>query len=68
MDIVKEFENVATGLVAAIKTMTGAKRRSAEARLSRTIESIIADHAEDVLFVHSKEVTAPEVIGYMELR
>jgi hypothetical protein len=46
MDIVQEYSNMATGLVAAIRTMTGARRRAAEARLSRTIEPLIADHAD----------------------
>jgi len=56
MDVVQEFANMATGLAAAIRTMTGARRRSAEARLSRTIEALVAEHADDVVFVKSTGV------------
>ena len=62
MDIVQEFENVATGLVAAIRTMTGSRRRSAEARLSRSIEALVAEHKCDVTFIHSAEVSEPVAI------
>jgi hypothetical protein len=58
MDIVQEFSNMATGLVAAIRLMTGARRRSAEARLSRSIEALVAEHADYVTFIRSSLIMA----------
>jgi hypothetical protein len=61
MDVVQEFADMSAGLCAAIRTMTGARRRRAEARLSRSIEALVADHAPYVTFIHSK-VSEPVVI------
>ena len=68
MDVIREFENVSAGLVAAIRTMTGARRRAAEARLSRSIEALVAEHAADgITFVHSSEVSEPAAV-YSEFK
>jgi hypothetical protein len=53
VNITQEFADMSSGLVAAIRLMNGARRRSAEARLSRTIESMVEEHSPDVLFARA---------------
>jgi hypothetical protein len=50
-----DFEEKAVGLAAAIETQSGARRIRLEAMLALTIKNLVANFADDVLFVTAAE-------------
>jgi hypothetical protein len=51
-----DFEEKTAGLAAAIETQTGERRERLEKMLAVTIDRIVADFADEVLFVRAVEL------------